>query len=87
MIRGRGGGGLEMVNFVSLLPLTVIQGGGGSHGWIKLGILDPGCRSPHENGGRPPAIVVGNSSFWWNSDLFRALNFVNQRFGSKVMHI
>ena len=30
----RGRGGLEMVNFVSLLPLTVIQGGGG--GGLKM---------------------------------------------------
>ena len=34
VIRGGGGGGLEMVNFVSLLPLTVIQGGGG--GGLKM---------------------------------------------------
>ena len=26
------------------------------HGWIKLGILDPGCRAPHENGGRPQQL-------------------------------
>ena len=26
------------------------------------------------------------SEHWWNSDLFRPLNFENQSFGSKVMH-
>ena len=31
-------------------------------------------------------FLVAHEIFWWNSDLFRALNFVNRSSGSKVMH-
>ena len=30
-------------------------------------------------------FLVAHEIFWWNSDLFRALNFVNRSSGSKIM--
>ena len=45
--------------------------------WVRF---DGGINSPSVE------IVEGNSIFWWNSDQFRALNFVNWSFRSKVMH-
>ena len=46
--------------------------------WAKIG----------ENGyyGCNLRFLVVYEIFWWNSDLFRALNFVNRSSGSKVMH-
>ena len=46
--------------------------------WAKIG----------ENGyyGCNLQFLVVYEIFWWNSDLFRALNFVNRSSGSKVMH-